>query len=678
MRDAPLHVWFNEDATNDDDRIRRVVAEQRVALALNDGRRVFTDRLELDALARTAELSGENVVLVDEGHVIDKAQLVTIDEALEIYTLAGGGRFRRFEQPALDASVERLDPEHLRPLAARAPTLAVTWRMQVRIAPTDDPQPHRQAEFTGDVTVSSPEMRLTHADLLRVAFDTRGEGDDTEEVVRSIDARGDVHVVSAGDPGEITCASLHVDLETDASGRAVPTRLHAAGPVRIADPRQTMWSDTLDVTFLPVDEDAAAVAGAGDDEHAFASARVAVDEVRADGDVQVRLAGGEHAFADRLRADGAREIAHLEGDRVLVVAGTRVLDRGRRLTLEKQTGRYRVEGSGEFYELRRDTDLVTARDRRVRRPDVTGERSVEAAWRDAAEYVETASGGTLTIRGTVHAESRPSATELNVLDADTLALDFTPRAAEAEASAEADDDDATNTNLELARLVATGSARMENRTWTPDGSDLPPRVYYVAGDRIEYDQRTLEAHVPGRGELLIRNPWPETEAETETAPFATRGVTLLRWREALNMTRVVDERYRIDLTGGVECVHQDLDGETSTLTGHQLEASVMRGRARAEHRGDAPSGALRFGGSMELRRIMGQGGLTIRTPQRDVAADRFDYDLTTGMAEASAAPGRMVSVLTRGHPEPMQHGHIEWDMRRDTISVTRGSATASP
>ena len=139
------------------------------------------------------------------------------------------------------------------------------------------------------------------------------------------------------------------------------------------------------------------------------------------------------------------------------------------------------------------------------------------------------------------------------------------------------------------------------------------------------------------------------------------------------MRQVVDDRFDIVMTGDVECLHRDLEGTTSTLTGQLLEATVTRsGVAEADSAAAAPRGGLRLGGSMKPKRLYGRGGIFVRTPQRDVTCDEFTYDLMTRIAEVKAAPGRWVFIHGRGTTEPMRHQRVLWDMKNDTITIYRG------
>ena len=292
-------------------------------------------------------------------------------------------------------------------------------------------------------------------------------------------------------------------------------------------------------------------------------------------------------------------------------------------------------------------------------------------WTDSALSLEGEQGeGSLELRGEVHVDSRPSEFEFNTVDADSLTLNF----------AQMPQPDGAEPKKELVKLIARGDAKLENRTWREDDPELAPRVFFVAGQHVEYDQRTLEALVVGDGNLLIRDEWLDEgdSEETSKTGFSSKGTTLFRWSRQLHMIPQVDEVFDIVMTGDVECLHRSLDDRTATLTGQRLEATVARRTAGDDQRDALPAGALNLGGPMDLMRLYGSGGLFIRSAERDVACDEFDYNPATGLAIISAAPGRMVSVLTAGSSRPYRAQRVLWNMNLDTITITRGAASGSP
>ena len=45
----------------------------------------------------------------------------------------------------------------------------------------------------------------------------------------------------------------------------------------------------------------------------------------------------------------------------------------------------------------------------------------------------------------------------------------------------------------ISRIVARDHAKLESRTWETDDHEGKPRVLYVAGDHVAYDDRRVEA-----------------------------------------------------------------------------------------------------------------------------------------------------------------------------------------
>jgi len=671
-----LDVYFNGPAAPGQEplapnaELDRLIAERDVQLLLPQGQRVFADLLLIDGGQRTAVVEGSDVRLAEGRNVIDRARRITIDEQARRYVLEGKGRYRRFDGSLFPEGAGRIEAALLDHVPGRQEELRITWRDGVTVAPIEDesaPTDREEgsvsvARFVGDVQVVSPEMKLTHADEMAVRFIEADAGGSTLE---AIDALGSVRAHSVGEEGEIACQRLHVDLAQSERGQVVPRRLEAVGGIRLADANQKMWAESLIATFREMAEDEPTPPAARRSE--FADARVALDTVIAEGDVQVRPAGGERVFADRLVAEAVAETAELFGRRVLVVGEEFVLDRCTHLWLDRQSGEYQVRGAGEFYAFAEPMRLPEV-DGRIDPPSLEGAKSIEARWTESALYVESADGGgSLELRGGVHAESRPHALELNRAEADILTLEF------AEAAG-------PDRRRELARLLARGQARLENRTWLQADHGDRPRVFHVAGRHIDYDQRTLEATVIGDGELLIVDDRADEAAPTgRTADaFATKGTTLFRWQKMLHMTQKLEELFDIEMTGNVECLHESIDGRITTLTGQQLIAGVARGSAGPAQEPRRQDGSLNFGGRMDVRRLYGSGSLYIRTPERDVACDLFDYNTSTGLAELAADPGRMVSVLTRGAVRPYRAQRVLWNMIEDRITITRGAGAGAP
>jgi hypothetical protein len=119
-------------------------------------------------------------------------------------------------------------------------------------------------------------------------------------------------------------------------------------------------------------------------------------------------------------------------------------------------------------------------------------------------------------------------------------------------------------------------------------------------------------------------------------------------------------------------IHSDLDQNQTMITGQTLIATTERSAVNRPR-----NAAVDMGGAMELRGLVGNGAIMIRTPQRDVSCDQFDYNLVTHIAELNAQQGRSVSVATRGNPNVMNAAQMRWDMAQDVITITHGSGTAN-
>ncbi len=700
--DVLLRQAQTEDTASNETRtdVDRIVAENDVQLLMTDGQRVFGDRLEIDGEKREAVLTGEDVRLVDDTSVIDHARRIVVDDLRQTYSIVGKGRLRVFDKPVFADADGRVQPVPLDHLTGLAEELKIKWTKGVTVIPVDETgnpifelnenEPaNRIATFAGDVQVVSPEMKLSHADELRVSFSADSPDDSASGSMHAIDARGSVRAHSLGEPGEIACEDLHVDLAQNTDGVMVPLKMTATESVRVTDKTQTMWTDTLTLTFLEEDENEDEAASAVDGE--FAGARVVVDTVRATGAVQIRLQDGERVFADSLEADPDGETASLFGQRIMVAGETFVLDHGKEMELNRQTGRYRIIGPGEFYGFE-DPLVLPDVDEPIDLPDIDTERTLEATWTESALYIEATGvepsdppdphSGTgsyaktngeeeLELRGDVHAESRPNQLEHDLIDAESLTLYF----------ADVETQSAEETSRELTHLLARGDAKLESRSWLNEDHSDAAKLFFVAGQHIDYDQRTFEATVIGDGELLIRDERAKdaSEAAQESDAFSGKGTTFFSWDRQLHLTQVVDNQFNVEMEGNVRCVHNGLDERSTIVTGNRIEAVVKRLTGTdTTMDATAADGALDFGGSMEARRIYGEGGVRIVTwlrgnKQRDVVCDVFDYNLITGLAAVSANPGRKIYIQTAGSTGSMSATHILWNMPRDTITISRGS-----
>lgn len=561
----------------------------------------------------------------------------------------------------------------------------------------------RKAAFVGNVEVTTDEMFM-RADDMTVTLPPRsaqsdmtvasGSPPERDQSIESILANGSVRALMLPDQGSLACNTLHLQFMQSADGRPSPSSMSATGDVAAVDQdRQTVWADRLEIAFLSPEELASAGITATSEPSLSVQHRSArVKSLQATDNVQILLADGARAFADRLEHEAAANSVALIGRDVMIVNGRAVIHRGTRLELNTANQSALWPGGGRFAYFAQD---VTASDPvRMNRPvveHINGHDNpiqVRATWAESMSFDGTLNdgAGSLTLTGKVEAESKPTALEHNTLISRALTMQFI-RAEESSNTdaprADVGADGALNTSKRQLKLfIAEGDAKLESRTWLNEDHSDKPRVFYLAGPTVTYDDQTLEATVPGGGELLVRDeritdPPPadavHPEAANESMPFSGKGTTLFRWNDHLNMKRQAGALYDIDMVGAVQVRHMAIDKTVSTVTAQQLSATVERaGTAAPAEQGGA---TLDLGGTMELRRLRGNGGIYLRSPTREVDCEDFEYNYTTGIAEMNALPGRTVMMKTAGNPNPLRAARVVWNILEDKISATnvRGS-----
>ncbi|MDP7069978.1 MAG: hypothetical protein QF561_01360 [Phycisphaerales bacterium] len=237
--------------------------------------------------------------------------------------------------------------------------------------------------------------------------------------LRSIRFRKDVIV--AGPDGTISADDLEMKFERDASGEAVPDRLLGSGGVMASSDDQTLWSDSLLATLGP----ASKPDGGADGE--TPSRRIEVQNVQADGDVQVQLADGTRTWADQLRGDAAQESVELLGSNVVVARGEVIIEHGTALLIERKAGTGEWPGPGRA--VMTAVPLELADDARVPRPSTPatlGPEDSRITWRDAVHLAfdpaaerQDAAMRSIRFEGAVAVE-RPDGT----IEAEQIAMSF--------------------------------------------------------------------------------------------------------------------------------------------------------------------------------------------------------------------------------------------------------------
>lgn len=543
----------------------------------------------------------------------------------------------------------------------------------------DPAPPPDQTPPADDMADLLEEMRISWSRSVRLDFHPPGDGE-TLGPIRRVRFLGDVNIETAD--GNIQCNVLDLAVRQGADGKPAPERMQATGDVRASGEGRTLWADTLDVEFADDDRRAADTESDSDVGD--------IQRVVADGDVQILMPDGSRAFANRLEGDGINETLELFDDTILIAAGRMIIEQRKTLQIRREQLSAFGDGPGEARVYNRA--INTGADRRIERPDIDHDDIppvVRARWDQSLLYDHSFNdgAGSVDLRGNVVAESSRATPERNIMKGDGLTLEFAADPADGSAAlqGESADDLGSIDDRRLARFIARGDASIESRTWKTESRAEKPRIFYAAGPYIEYNDLTFESRIIGAGSLLIRDEWIDVELPSPPrivgpgqradpgATFSGKGTTQFKFTRELHMTQLLENRYRIEMTGDVSVIHESLTGEIATLTGQQLAAVVSRATD------DRPrETGLDLGGAMELKRIDGSGALLVKTPTRTVECDTFEYNVETNLARVAAARGRSITVLTEGTPYPLHAGEVLWNMANDSITIISGAGAASP
>ncbi|MDG2093696.1 MAG: hypothetical protein P8J89_00300 [Phycisphaerales bacterium] len=527
---------------------------------------------------------------------------------------------------------------------------------------------------------TSVQLELTWQGGVDIEFEPDGPGTDEPEgdpALKSILFRDQVAVQS--EDGTIDCGSLKMNFMRGPDGGSEPERMVALENVRARNDDQTLWTDQLIVT-MEAGETAAAITEPAKED--LFGGNVNIKDFLATGDVQVLLADGGRAFADRLEGDARQEIAVLTGRDVTVARKEMLINHGQKLVISRMTGTANWDGPGQARMLRYPLDVSA--DERIERPQVpttapkaedqkeaalgSGPVTMRARWNEAMSYDSrhNEGAGSIELRGKVAVVSDGSPTERSTMDGDSLTLQFAFSEENGTISRRTTTDPLDINAVEresrvLETMIARGNARLERREWIlPARSDLPS-VFFIAAKHITWNDLDVTAEVIGDGSLVIREPATEDAADSiPEGPFSGPGTSRFVWTKRLDLERMPGDRYELSMLGNVEGLYRGLtDDDVATITANQVEAVTRRSRG-ARTRDQA--NPLDFQGDMEIEQLHAQGEVYLATPQRRADAHDVDYDTRTQIATLTARPGRKVSIITEGSPLPVKATKMVWNM----------------
>ena len=547
------------------------------------------------------------------------------------------------------------------------------------------------SHIAGAVIAAAPEPQ---GDLLVVRFTGKlkmvpvAAGEKVPDSAQGMNVRIDGQDVELANQAGLALRAKDVDMDLvkDALGRTTPKLLVATGAVEATNVAQTLWCDALRAQFESTQAGAAPRSANASDPALGPSEVTRVD---ADHGVQIQLKDGARVFADGMIAFPPKGLADLRGPGLSIIRGGVMIDAIPSLSVNDRNRTAESPGGGRARSWQ--TPIIAAElQGKIELPAALAAKpEMDAQWKGQMTFTDRAqNGAVLDLAKDVRIRAEPRPEEFDALDAQTvhLELDRRPSAGGALATAvQANAPTPAGGDIRPRRLIATGDARMENQVWLNADRAGEPRLFQVRGQTIDYDAVTGEASVPSAGSVLVNVPEggsldpkaQQNRTRDQSVPGGgIEGISRFRWGSAMNLKRLVDEKFLMSMDQSVELVRAGpKKSDTLTLTCDRLEATLER---RIENDSNLKAGtqpAFNLGGSSEVQRVRGIGRCFIRTPDYDVECEEFDYNVVTQIAEMRARPGRLVNVLPKGQGTPLRAAAMTWDLQSGRIQIRSGSGT---
>ena len=547
------------------------------------------------------------------------------------------------------------------------------------------------SHIAGAVIAAAPEPQ---GDLLVVRFTGKlkmvpvSAGEKVPDSPQGMNVRIDGQEVELANQAGLALRAKDVDMDLvkDALGRTTPKLLVATGAVEATNVAQTLWCDALRAQFESTQAGAAPRSANASDPALGPSEVTRVD---ADHGVQIQLKDGARVFADGMIAFPPKGLADLRGPGLSIIRGGVMIDAIPSLSVNDRNRTAESPGGGRARSWQSPIVAAELQGKIELPAALAAKPEMDAQWKGQMTFTDRAqNGAVLDLAKDVRIRAEPRPEEFDALDAQTvhLELDRRPSAGGALATAvQANAPTPAGGDIRPRRLIATGDARMENQVWLNADRAGEPRLFQVRGQTIDYDAVTGEASVPSAGSVLVNVPAggsldpkaQQNRTRDQSVPGGgIEGISRFRWGSAMNLKRLVDEKFLMSMDQSVELVRAGpKKSDTLTLTCDRLEATLER---RIENDSNPKAGtqpAFNLGGSSEVQRVRGIGRCFIRTPDYDVECEEFDYNVVTQIAEMRARPGRLVNVLPKGQGTPLRAAAMTWDLQSGRIQIRSGSGT---
>ncbi|MBL0926765.1 MAG: hypothetical protein IBJ11_03820 [Phycisphaerales bacterium] len=573
------------------------------------GTSVRAAEIEYGATARSVALSARPGAAEPEVAVViaQAGELLTTrleaDLTTGVGSAAGAGRFLAARQPA---AADAGEP------APQPPAVRWTGRSDFRFDTSAGPVGAggmvlpTELSFTDGVEASDRSGRLT-AGFVRATLAAVARSDRVQPDIRLVGvlASDDARLTDAGD-GTVRADQIRVAFDR-ASPTPRPVGAEARGGVVASQNNQNLRADRADVRFDPDPQGRGVRAGA----------------LNAEGGVRVLTADGVEALADRLSADvparqavlfGApAELRRNEGGEARSLRAARInLDGDARRLTAPESGTIAFALTSDGRDLRTDVQWsggLTFNDRDGI-ADLRGD--VRLVGQSGSLERQSARGDQLTIRlAQPTPDGKRPVAEVRLDGAEAPAsVEFRRFAAPA-----ADAGTPPDAPRTLEALAALRSGRLI-LTNAPAAGPLAQRV-----------------EAPGPGTLVVedrRGPAAPAPPPTANAP-GTRGTSVFTWTGGLVVERASGVA---TMQGGVRLRH--LAPGASAVT--EIEADSARAEVTRAAEASDPD-------RPELRRVAATGNVYVKHEQTRISAAELAYDVASGVATATAAPGGVVTVF---------------------------------
>lgn len=505
----------------------------------------------------------------------------------------------------------------------------------------------RWAHLFGDVEVTDGDARLRGSSL-EATF--QPADDFSRSVLRRVDVVGPVEAQD-GRGGSLTGDRLTLDLAMrEGEFASDPDAITIDGNVTARRDDAQLTAQLLYASLAPDPEN---------------HNRIEVRFVRAREDVVYTARADDiEAHAQELRADAQLRRVDLEGPDTTVRWGTSTIA-GTQIHLNDTLRVVEVFGAGTFTHLDPDD------------PDPANPL-MSATWTRQMRLDDRA--GRLDCYGLATARWRPDAHTTDDASAEQIHIEFV----------DSPDELAGNPSLAGAgdrqvRLARLSGGVLFDEAGPPaviqflreaaepdeDGNYPIEQLVRLEGPEIIADNRTGRVRVDQPGRLVVADLRNDDTTDPDDPGLSDqRGSALFLWDGSFLLDRPAGT---IEMHRNVRMTHiRPADGKRTNLVCESLIAHTTEPEAAGDHAGN--STAMRA----QLRSVDASGAVHLISGTRELLADRVEYDATTGIAQASANEGAMVTFLDAASPSPLSARVLWWNLLTDRIEVRQPEPITSP